>query len=163
MKLARIEHWRCGEPIGWKNGSGSTYVWVPDSMTEEEFSTFCENARQSYLLVEEGFKKKAPVYPPGYGPSIEHYPDTMTVAEIKADHAKKTAAYKTYTDECNRARKPYSWHLQLVSGGTIRLFYDVKPELEYELSWGHRHGTTIEHSGTDFGDYPPKTEDEDGL
>lgn len=33
MKLARIEHWRCGEPISWK-GRGYTYIWVLNTVLE---------------------------------------------------------------------------------------------------------------------------------
>lgn len=161
MKLARIEHWKCGEPVGWKNTSGSTYVWVPDDMTEDELDNLSEAARKAYLAVEEEFKKISPPYPPGYGASVEHYPDAWTVAQIKADHSAKEKVYYQYQDKAALARKPFSWHLQQASGGTIKLFWEIEPAISTELHWGHQHGTTIEYGATQFGDYPP--DEDDGL
>ena len=161
MKLARVEHWRCGEPIGWKGTPGSTYVWVPEDMNEEVFEDICEKARKAYLDTEAEFKKLAPVSPPGYGGSIQGWPDIATVADIRADYAKKEKAYKEYHEKGSAARKPFSWHLQQAHSG-IKLFHEVKPEIDIELSWGHAHGTTLELGATQISDYPIPT-DEDEL
>jgi hypothetical protein len=162
MKLARVEHWRCDEPVGWKDSSGSTYVWVPDDMTADSFENLCDDARTAYLAAEDEVKKLAPVRSPGYVGTIQGYADTATVAEVKAAHEASVAAWKVYEDKRITARRPFSWHLQQASGWTIKLFWEVKPELDYELSWGHRHGDTLDYGATVIGDYPP-SKDEDGI
>lgn len=164
MKLARIEHWRCDEPISWKHGSGYTYVWVPIDMTEEELDVLCEEAQRSYLDAEHEFKKLSPTPPPGYGVTITTAtPDSKTVGELRAEHEIQTKAYKEYQATQENSRKPFAWHLKKVSGGTIIEFWAETPDLETKLSWGHNHGVTIEHSPTNLGDYPFPQDEEDEL
>jgi hypothetical protein len=160
-KLARIDHERCGESIGWKNGTGYTYVWVSDGVGEDALSALCEKARKSYFDAEDALKKLAPVSPPGYGGTIKGYADGTTVAEIKADYVKKKAAYKDYQELVQKSRKPFSWHLREVSGGLVTLFSDTEPTLECSFDWGHRHGTTVDYGETKMGDYPPATENDE--
>lgn len=162
MKLARIEHWRCGEPMYYKGHNGSTYVWVPKDMTAEELDALCEEAQKAYLDTEREMKSAAPVAPPGYSGFVTNAtPDDMTVGELRAQHEKQTQAYKEYQALVEKSRKPFGWHLHQVSGGEVLQFWGEKPELEVELSWGHNHGTTIDHSPTEIGDYPfPQDEDE---
>ena len=164
MRLARIEHWRCGEPMNWRGGGGYTYVWVPDEMSEEELDNLCEQAQKSYLDAEAEFKKTDPPYPPGYGATISPTtPDTMTVGELRAEHEKVAKAYKEHQALKDRSRKPFAWHLNQVSGGVILQFWENEPDLKVELSWGHNHGVTIDHSPTKLGDYPFPQEDDDDL
>jgi hypothetical protein len=165
MKLARIEHWRCGEPISWKHGTGYTYVWVPIDMSEEELDALCEQAQESYLNTEHEFKKLTPAPSPGYGATITSAtPDTKTVGELKAEHEAATKAYKEYQAMVEKSRKPFGWHLNQVSGGTVLQFWGSEPDLEVKLSWGHNHGVTIDHSPTNLGDYPfPEVESDDDL
>jgi hypothetical protein len=165
MKLARIEHWRCGEPISWKHGTGYTYVWVPIDMSEEELDALCEEAQKSYLDTEHEFKKQAPVSPPGYGAIIApNTPDTITVGELRAEYEERAKAYKAYNEHVDTSRKSFAWHLKKVSGGTIIEFWAEKPDLETKLSWGHNHGVTIDHSPTNTGDYPfPQAEEDDDF
>jgi hypothetical protein len=163
MKLARVEHWRCGEPVGGLRGCSSTYVWVPDEMTEDEFTGLCETARESYLEIEDNWKKSAPVYaPPGYSPNVQGYPPGKTVAEIMAEYEDKVKAWKAYEEMRVASRQPFAWHLQQASGDRIRLFWQVEPEISVELDWGHRHGDTLDYGETDIGgnDYPPDESDD---
>jgi hypothetical protein len=163
MKLARIEHWRCGEPISWKHGSGSgyTYVWVPDDMDEEELDALVDAAQESYLNTEHEFKKLAPVSPPGYGATISpSTPDTKTVGELKAEYETQAKAYKEYQELRDKSRKPFAWHLKEVSGGAVLQFWECEPDMEVRAEWGHSHGVTIEHSPTVIGDWPFPQEDE---
>lgn len=162
MKLARIEHWRCGEPMHWRGRNGSTYVWVPDDMAAEELDSLCEQAREAYLAAEREFKAATPVAPPGYGASIApNTPDTATVGELKAEYEAKAKAYKEHQALVERSRKPFAWHLSQASGGAVVQFWENKPEVEVELSWGHSHGVAIDHSPTSLADYPfPEDEDD---
>jgi len=161
-KLAKIEHYRCDQPAG-KWGL-TTYVWVPEGWTAETLQQFVDAAVKSYLNTEAEFKKLAPVSPPGYGASITTAtPDTMTVGELKAEHEAKTKAHKEYTDMVQKARHQFAWHLKEVSGGAVRQFWEKEPDMIAEANWGHNHGTTIEHSETNFKDYPPVNPDEESF
>lgn len=162
MKLARIDHYRCGEPIDWRNGRGYTYIWVPDHYTPERLQEEVDRAREMYIATEQAFKKNTPPPAPSWGTvDVSKYPDTMSVAEIKADVAKREEAYRAYRDECDLARKPFAWHLKKVSGEQILEFHEFKPTQVAECDWGHNHGTTIEHSPTELADFPFDEKDEE--
>lgn len=162
MQLARIEHWRCGEPLSWNSGNGYTYVWVVDGVTEDEFRELCDKAQKFYLDCEHEFKKLVPVPAPGYVASIQtNTPDDKTVYELRAEHAAHLATYTAYQDKVKLQRRPYAYWLESVGNGKIKLFHAEKPDLQIELSWGHNHGTTIEHSPTKMSDYPFPVEEDD--
>ena len=163
MKLARIEHWRCGEPMYWRNGGGYTYVWVDDEMTEGEFEALTEQARSLYLEHEQSLKAEAPVQPPGYGATImPNTPDDKTVGELKAEYEAEAAAYKEYQKKVEAGRRPFAYWLESLGNGKVKQFHNERPALNVELSWGHNHGVTIDHSPTRIGDYPfPQDEDDD--
>ncbi len=158
-KLAKIQHYRCGEPI-WREGY--TYVWVPESWDGLTLQDYVDAAQKSYLETENEFKKLAPVPPPGYGVTITpSTPDSATVAELKAEHAVKEKAYKEYQAMVDKSRKPFAWHLKQVSGGAVLQFWENEIRLTAEANWGHQHGTTIEYGSTKLQDYPfPKDEDD---
>ena len=166
MKLARIEHYRCGEAINWRGGEGYTYVWVPDDMTAEALYHFVNQAANAYLEAEQEFKNTDVPYPPGYGAIISpSTPDTMTVGELKAEYEAKAKAYKEYQALVAKSRRPFAFHLCQVSGGAVQQFWESRPDgfLKVELDWGHNHGVTVEHSPTVIGDYPFPEGEEDGL
>jgi hypothetical protein len=162
MKLARIEHWRCGEPMNWRGGGGYTYVWVPDEMSAEELDALCEQAQKAYLDAEHAFKTAEHAPPPSYGPLINNgTPDDKTVGQLRMEHAEQAKAHKEYQELVSKSRKPFAWHLNQASGGTVVQFWENPPDLKVELSWGHNHGVTLEHSPTLMADYPfPESEDD---
>ena len=161
-KVARIEHYRCGQPAG-KWGL-TTYVWVPDDWTADTLQQYVDVAVESYLSAEAEFKKLAPVSPPGYSATITTAtPDTMTVGELRAAHESQTKAYKEYTDGVTKSRHQFAWHLKEATGGAVRQFWEKAPELDVTAEWGHNHGVTIEHSETNFKDYPPVNPDEESF
>ena len=163
MKLARIEHWRCGEPINWRGReSGYTYVWVADDMTVVELEKLCDEARSSYLDTEAAYKKLTPITPPGYGVNVlTGTPDTMTVGELRAEHAAKEKAYKEWQARQSEARKPFAYWLELHGSGRIKQFHEERPAIVVELLWGHNHGVTIDYSSTRIADYPFPEEEDD--
>lgn len=167
MRLARIEHWRCGEPISWKNGGGYSYVWVSEDLTKEELSALCDKAQQSYLDTEQDFKRTAPINPPGYGPTIHSgMPDNMTVGELRRSYEAAEFAYKAYQKQVELARKSFTYWLELHGNGKIKQFHSPQPDtvLNVELSWGHNHGVTVEYGSTAIKDYPfPQEEEIDDL
>jgi hypothetical protein len=159
MKLAKVDHFRCGQPAG-KWGL-TTYVWVPDEMTEHDFGVLCETARATYLDREEEAKIFAPP-PPGYGPTISPAtPDNTTVAELRAEYEAKAKAHKDYTDKQSAARKSFAELLIELSEGKIAYFWNGPVSLTHELSWGHNHGVRVEYGETKVKDFPPKGDDLD--
>lgn len=159
-KLARIEHYRCGQPAG-KWGT-STYVWVPETMTADELQVFVDVARKAYMDAEEEMKLWQPQQPPGYGATImPNTPDDKTVGELRAEYEVRAAKYKAYVAASEAARKPFAHHLNVVSGGAILQFWGREPDLDCECNWGHQHGVTIDMSETKIADYPPTNDEED--
>src|SRR5271157_24388 len=130
MKLARVDHYRCAQPAG-KWGLAS-YVWVPDAMTEEEFGVLCEQARTIYLDNEKAWKDAAPVYVPEIGVRVADYPETMTVADMKLDHAKKVETYKAYEKKQSNARKRFTTLLVELSNDSIKYFWNEAAALSHE-------------------------------
>jgi hypothetical protein len=160
MKLARIDHYRCAQPAG-KWGLYS-YVWIPDTMTEDEFGVLCESARTTYLDNEREWKKAEPVYPAGYSPALDPVKDKgKTVEQVYDEWNVKVKAYDEYKDKQKNARKHFAELLVEASGGTIKKFWNEPPAVKFELDWGHNHGVTIEMSDTKIPDFPPEDEDED--
>ncbi len=161
MKLARIEHWRCGEPVGWKDGSGSTYVWVPEDLTEAEFDDLCDRAQKAYFASVEELKRLIPTSPCGYGPQFENFPD-KTVKEVVALHAEKKKAWDEQQAKRKAAQRSFTEILKDISGGVIKSFWDTTFALTAQLSWGHRHGEDIDMGPTKVRDfYPGGAEDDE--
>ena len=161
MKLARVEHVRCGQPAG-KWGI-STYVWVPDTMTADELQQHVDTAIKTYLEAEDEFKRTAALQPPGYGPTIQPgMPDNMTVGELRANYEAAAFAYKEYQKQLDLSRKGFAWHLKQASGSAILQFWDHKLDTTAEADWGHRHGTHVEYDETIINDFPePQGEDKE--
>lgn len=143
MKLALVQHERCGET---DYGYG-TYVWVSDEMTEEQFDDLVDLAQKSYLKAEAELNQAAQPMNPGYQPKLSEFPD-KTVREVQAIHAAREKAWKAYEKRRDAARQPFSKHLVHVSEGSIKDFYEIEPPLVAEASWGHRHGTVIDYGST---------------
>jgi hypothetical protein len=155
VRLARIEHWKCGEPMLWRGGGGHTYVWVPDEMTAGELDALCGQARDAYLEAERVFKSLAPVPPPGYGAAIHaSTPDATTVGELRAEYDAHAKEYKEHQEAVSKSRNAFGWYLARLSRGAVLQFWQREPGLEAKVDWGHNHGVTIEHSPTVMGDYP---------
>jgi hypothetical protein len=163
MKLARVEHYRCGEPMAWKSGEGYTYVWVVDDMTEPQFDAIVEKAQKSYFDAEQAYKNESVVKaPPGYGPTImPNTPGDKTVQELRDEYEVLAAAYKAHCEKVQAGRRPFGYWLEQHGEGRIKQFWSGRPDINVVLSWGHNHGMTIEHSPTVIKDYPfPADEDE---
>jgi len=155
MKLAKVDHYRCGQPAG-KWGLTS-YVWVPDDMSEHEFGLLCSAARDKYLDIEQEWKKATPPYVP----ATDKYPDTWTLADVRADQKKHETDYAEYQQKQRAARKSFVELLVEVSNSAIIQFWKEEPTLKHEVDWGHQHGVTIDMGETKFGDFPPTEEEED--
>jgi hypothetical protein len=142
MKLAKIDHERCRET------DATTYVWVPDDFTSNGLGIFIKAAQELYLKNEEELKKAPRPAAPGYEPNFRLHPN-LTVAEVEAVHKVQVAEYKEWSKKRDNTRKTFSTLLSEVSNGLIKGFYDLEPDILAFVSWGHRHGTTIEYGETD--------------
>lgn len=127
-------------------------------MTQSVFEDLCKQAREVYLSAERALKESSPVPPPGYSPNIQAYPDTMTVAEMKADYEMKVTAYKAHQDLIIASRHSFAWHLVNLSKD-VQYLWKVPAAVTYDLSWGHNHGVTVDYGETKLGDYPPTEDD----
>jgi hypothetical protein len=154
MKLAKVDHYRCGQPAG-KWGLTS-YVWIPDEMSEHEFGLLCSAARDKYLENEHEWKKSTPPYVP----AVDKYPDTWTLSDVRADQKKHETTYEAHMQKQREARKSFVELLTEVSNGAIKKFWTEEPAVKHEVDWGHQHGVTIDMGETKLGDWP-STEEED--
>jgi|SRR5271170_1929141 len=164
MKLAEVEHYRCDQPAG-KWGL-STYVWIPDDMSEHEFGLLCEAARDKYLENERENDTKQPALPIRYldlESTPPQYSDSMTVAEVRAKVKEQTDIYKVFEIKRAQARKSFSKLLVEVSNGVILQFWDEKLAATHKLRWGHNHGVTVLYGETKIGDYSPEPPEEENY
>lgn len=143
MKLARVEHDRCGE---W---AATTFLMVPDELTEEEFRLAIRRARDSYDADARAFleSKSAPSYP--YAQDYEKYPDDMTMKEVRQAREDKKREYKEWEERRSRASQSFGTYLLREIEGSQNLH--EAPALEGSVNWGHQHGRSI-----DYGDKADK-------
>jgi hypothetical protein len=161
-KIARVDHWRCDQP---ERGL-STYVWVPQAMTTEEFEALCERARDEYFKTADAAKKLLPSTPPGYSPRYEKYPD-KTVAEVQAIHEAETTEWNKRNAVVNAKQRTFAQILKDISDGSVLNFWDIEFPITAEVHWGHRHGEGIAYGETKITNPSPDNfdapEDEDDL
>jgi hypothetical protein len=144
MKLAQVDHERCGEI------RATTYVWVSDHMDREVFAAYVKTATNLYLTYEGAFKIAPRPVPPGYEPNYKQYPN-MTVAEVQALHQVEVIAYKEWAAKQEDTRKTFAELLVEVGEGHIRHFTDIPTDsLSTTVNWGHRHGTTVRYGEVDI-------------
>jgi len=142
MKLAKVEHEQCDHGV-----VATTYVMIPDDTTAERFQELAVAARDAYLNAERELKS-FPGQPdnPGYQPNYERYPG-KTVAEVQEIHKQLMALFKAWEAKRDAARQPYSYHLEKVSNGQIKLFSDFDEDTIpiANIHWGHRHGQRLRY------------------
>lgn len=140
MKLARIDHNRCGEH------DATSYVWVADDMNAEELDDLCVRAKDAHLKAAHEAKNLDTPHP-GHSPRFEAYP-TKTVAEVAALHEARLTAWKAEHALRMQARKSFVDLLVQIGGGRVADFYQAEPAMETGVWWGHQHGTDIRYGET---------------
>lgn len=143
-KIARINHYRCDQPAG-KWGL-STYVWVPEVMTQEELEALCDKAQKEYFRAADATKKLSGL-PPGYSPQYDKYPD-KTVAEVKAIHTAEVEEWTKRNAAVKAEQRSFAQLLTVVSDGVVWGFWDIEFPISLDLHWGHRHGEDIDYGET---------------
>lgn len=141
MKLAKVEHERCNE---W---SGSTYVWIPDEWTEDDFDRAVDEAADKYLKFVEAWKDApAPNKATSYSkPDYEAHPD-KTVAEVDAIHEKEKEVYAAWWAEQQQSKRSFGQYLE--AEGCKPFWDDCGVAFTTMIYWGHRHGWPIDYEDT---------------
>lgn len=145
MKLAKINHFRCSE---WDN---SSYVWIPDDMSHDEFYDFCQESRTAFLELKRAKLASRPPFP-GYTPAYEKFPNE-TVESVKKDHAEKLKIYNDWEEQNRKREQDFSEFLYDRSNHKILSFYSYEPGEVVDVSWGHNHGMRI-----NYGNFQTETE-----
>lgn len=141
MKVAKINHYRCDD------FSATTYVWVPDDTTQEQFEDAVFKAQDVYLAFCREFAARIKVGDPGWVVDYRNYPNKQaTLAEIDEEFAAKKAVYNEWHEQEKKAYKTFGEYLR--AEGYIPL-WDHEPELLIEeLDWSHYHGIHIGYEDT---------------
>jgi hypothetical protein len=149
MKIAKIEHTRCGQY------RATTYMWLDDTVTETQLESIVDKASDAYLAALDAYKNDPTAPPnPGYSPTYEKYGD-LTVGEIKTIFEGERAKYQAWEDKKNAARRPFGEFLITAGAGLVQSFYQgTKDAMTARLSWGHRHGEILE-----FEEIHPESQD----
>ena len=138
MKVAKVVHYRCDDY------SATTYVWIPDDMTNDEFIANVRHAEIDYLAFVEEFSKVDKVKDPGWSPDYKKFPD-KTVTQIDAEHAVLKKEYSEWKTKETQAYKSFEYYLRKY--GCIPL-WEYEGCIETTVDWGHRHGQTIDYENT---------------
>ena len=142
MKLARIEHERCSEY------DCTTYAWVPDDWTEEQFEDAVGRAEKAYLAAYAKWRQDKENEPenlwPSWGDQEKFYAahPGLTVACVAKLWDEALAKRSAWEKEYDKGKKRFSNFL--VAEGAIS-FYDYEPDLTAHIYWGHRHGDSLDY------------------
>lgn len=142
MKIARVHHIRCSEY------DGCTLLWVPDDWDQIKLEEAVTTAKKRYLewYEEHDINDKPPNdYQPHRQPDFKSYPQSMSIGDILASHAKKKAEWEAWNDEHRKHDRSFEeWLHELYS--EVNSFWKYDPELQTDVSWGHRHGTKLRYA-----------------
>lgn len=142
MKIGLVAHEKCREYAAY------TYVWVDDDVTQAQFQTIADTARDAYLKAEEEFEKEPAAKWPGTQPDYLKHPDQQ-VAEVKVAWDQEMAVWREWEERKKATKHAFAKYLIAASGGKMRGFYEVNPALRADVKWGHRHGLRIDYSEVD--------------
>lgn len=135
MKLARVEHFRCGDYAGY------TYVMAPDDTTEERFQQDVNTAVTQYLAALDQFNQQNP--PVDFLDIRTHeFPAGTTVEQARA--MVKTRDQENHDWHVRRATLTHEFGHYLKPLGYVLV--GEAEHIEAEADWGHRHGQEINYS-----------------
>lgn len=144
MRLARVDHIRCGEP------SGTTLVWVEDTITDEQFQETVDRVAKAYLATVKEFMELKKPKQVSHQPNWEKLRD-RTVGEVLDEHKQAKEKYSAWEKEQSSARVTFAQMLQKEEG--ILSFWDVEPGISAEAYWGHNHGLHLQYGETKLVDF----------
>jgi endonuclease YncB( thermonuclease family) len=140
MKLAKIDHYRCGDY------DSTLYVVIPDDMTVDQLDELVSLASDKAIEAERVGQGVAPVYP-RRDILIQTMPKTSTLAEVDSAFEEQKHEYDAFQKKKDEARRSfYSW-LGEVSGDRIMAVHDYDfGDFEVSCSWGHNHGVSLDYA-----------------
>lgn len=152
MRLAKVEHERCGE---W---AATTYIMVPDDLTVAQFREAVLAARKKYLDVLEAWHNANPVEWPGISLTLSAdkplpYALTATLGEMLADHAAKLESWKLWEKRKTEALQNFGLFLKNEIPGS-EWIWQSDDVLKASTNWGHRHGEKINYGDEGANDLP---------
>jgi hypothetical protein len=138
MKLAKVEHIRCDDPVA------TSYLMVPDELSEEELASAADRANQAWWRAAAAFEADAPVQI-GRPPSamLDHFPDHLTIHQAKALWAAAEAERMQRDKRRREAQVDFTTLLRREIPGSE--YIEDFPALEATCHWGH--GTKIIYGG----------------
>lgn len=151
-RLVRVEHDRCQE-IDYE---ARTYVLAPAEWGATEIDRRVEAAHAAYLA---DFSKARdlpdePKRPP-YRPDFDGCDQSLSVAEVKAQHAAEKLAHSEWEKARGPLMQPFEDYL--ARQGFVEIWGDAT--YLTTVYWGHAHGSRYEYGTTDLGkDLPSPVE-----
>lgn len=139
MKLARVTHDRCNEYIA------STYIMVPDALTEEQLDVATRKAREKYDEDTQTWHAANP--PPPRSLSWRTQPKDKTVGDLLKEEAMQDEERKEHERKRRNALQNFASYLLREIPGAEDL-WDAEA-LEATVVWGHQHGRTIDYGEWD--------------
>jgi hypothetical protein len=151
MKLAKVDHIRCGEY------SATTFLMVPDELTEDEFHDAVQRAKDKYLEALAEWRDAKPVNHPGNALTIypgkpPAYPLETSLGDMLADLAAKREKYQEWEDKRSRALQNFGSFLRDEIAGSHWIWQTEQPSAT--VNWGHFHGEPIDYGDEDSNDLP---------
>ena len=130
--IIKIEHDRCSEFDKY------SYYFCPPNLNEDQISEAALQAQQNYLLQIKSQTSK----PQFKSLEAKFYPDSTTVAEIKAQHQN----YLDQIEKYQSLQKTMHLDFHMEKLGFTPL-HDYKGPMIQNVSfaWGHLHGTTLNY------------------
>lgn len=152
LKLAIVQHWRCGEPA-----DATTFVWVPSAWTEDDLGAAVNRAKDAYIAAlrdaAELLTKEAPPNPGWQWTDFAKLPEWQdkTIAEVQEAYKWALSAFNDWAKEHTRLTEPFANYLRAQGCEPWYMYSDLDTGgMLVECDWGHHHGTRY-----DLGDGPP--------
>jgi len=142
MKLVKIEHERCNEY------DTCSYVWAPETKTQEEIQSDVDAAQSEYLEMLKQFRAKFPTPISSINnPPLNSLPRNLTVGEILDIQASEEERYSQYSKQRELLSNFESF---LYIRGYVG-FHERHSDVACTLNWGHRHADPLQY-GTETPD-----------
>ena len=135
MKIAKVDHYQCDE------FSTSSYVWIPDEMTIDQFSNVLDEAEKDYIAYLKEWNKTIAVPYVNFHPDYSKAPKYLTIKEVEDKHETELAKYKEWEANERKAKRTFSAFLADLG---LKQLYEHEPEYKLTIDWGHNHGLGIE-------------------
>jgi hypothetical protein len=142
VKLVKVEHLRCGDV------ESPSYFMAPNSMEIEEIKEHLRTAKKAYQDAVDAYVREKKENPDRRRINVYHfevglYPETMTIAEAKAQWKADVEVEKARDQVLRDGLMSYdSWVTRLTP---LRTIHFAEPDVFYTVDWGHQHSSPLEY------------------